>query len=424
VVGPSGSGKTRGLFLPNAAAATGSFVAADPKGELWAETSGRHARAWRFAPREPEASCGFNWIPLCRDAALARRLAAAAMQLEADPHEEQFWKLADLQLCAALFGHAAATAVPTPATAYALLEQGPSALVGHLAASPAPVARSCAALLAELKPETRAGIVLSVANKLAFLQDPTVRRFTSAQLGPPALDDLARQPTAAYWVLHERDVALLQPLASLFFTLLLEQLGRARGPVPVTLLLDEFANVGRLPEFPTTIAVARGRGLALALGVQALGQLEALYGRHGAETIRTNCATKVVLHGLDYDSAEAVSRALGERTVRQEFRSRQPREPLVTSYSYAEHQTPRRLLTADEVRRLGRDELLVLVSNLRPIRARRWFWAEPPQTAAAPRLGAARALVPPDPPLPPASPAARALAEKLRQLDEEDAAGP
>jgi len=75
-------------------------------------------------------------------------------------------------------------------------------------------------------------------------------------------------------------------------------------------VLDEFANIGRIPHFPSTIAVARGRKLCLVLGVQAFAQLDGLYGRSGAETIRTHCATKVVLHGLDYDSAEQISRAL------------------------------------------------------------------------------------------------------------------
>jgi type IV secretion system protein VirD4 len=279
--------------------------------------------------------------------------------------------------------------------------------------------RACAALLAELNPETRAGIVLSVANKLACLQDPAVRRFTSAELSPPDFARLQQSPIAVYWVLHEQDVALLQHLSALFFTLLLEQLGRSRGPVPVALFLDEFANLGPLPDFLTTIAVARGRGLALVLGVQSLAQLEGLYGRAGAATIRTNCATKVVLHGLDYESAEQVSRLLGERTIQQEFRSRRPEAPLVTSYTYAEHQTSRRLLTADEVRRLGRDETLVIVSNLRPIRAQRWFWSAVSKAAPTRALKGAQVLLPPVPssPLPPV-PFSR-LREQLQQLDQD-----
>ena len=42
-----------------------------------------------------------------------------------------------------------------------------------------------------------------------------------------------------------------------------------------TLSLDEFANIGRIPDFPTTQTVARGRNIQLVLGVQSLSQLEA-----------------------------------------------------------------------------------------------------------------------------------------------------
>ncbi len=337
IVGPSGTGKTRSLFLPNAAWAAGSFVATDPKGELWEHTSGLHPIAWRFAPREPEASCCCNWIPWCRDPRLANLLAAAVMQTEADRHEQQFWKLSDLQLCAAIFAHTAYQPIPTPASAYALLELGPQPLMRVLAPSPARTARTAARTMAGLKAETLAGIVLAVANKLAFLEDERVARVTSADTRALDFRLLLQRPVAAYWVLHEADVARLAGLSAVFFTLLLDQLTQERGSVPVTLLLDEFANIGHLPHFATTVTVARGRGIALVLGVQALSQLDGLYGREGADTIRTNCATKVILHGLDYPSAEQVSRLLGEWTVQQEYTSRRPEGLLVTSVSYSEH---------------------------------------------------------------------------------------
>jgi type IV secretory pathway TraG/TraD family ATPase VirD4 len=184
IVGPSGTGKTRSLFLPNAAWAVGSFVATDPKGELWEHTSGLHPIAWRFAPREPEASCCCNWIPWCRDPRLANLLAAAVMQTEADSHEQQYWQLSDLQLCAALFAHTAYQPIPTSAPAYALLELGPQPLMKVLAQSPARTARTAARTMAGLKEETLAGIVLAVTNKLAFLEDERVGRVTSADSRP------------------------------------------------------------------------------------------------------------------------------------------------------------------------------------------------------------------------------------------------
>ncbi len=250
-----------------------------------------------------------------------------------------------------------------------------------------------------MKDETQAGVVLSVSDKLAFLDDPVVRRFTSASLTPPNFGLLVQNPTqpiAVYWVVHERDAALLQPLSSVFFTLLLEHLGRMPGDPDsrVTLFLDEFANIGRIPDFTTTISVARGRGVQLVLGVQSLSQLEQLYGHAGAETIRTNCATKIVLHGLDYDSAEQISRALGEATIQQEVQTRTPQGWTTNAYSYAEQHIQRRLLTSDEVRRIAIDEALIVISNLRPIWTKRQVWRQPPRAARAEPLGPEQGMGP------------------------------
>ena len=74
-----------------------------------------------------------------------------------------------------------------------------------------------------------------------------------------------------YWQVHEQDVDLLKPLSSLFFTLLLHQLCHGEGelPAPLALLLDEFAQVGRIPKFPNTIAVAAAGERALEDSAEA-----------------------------------------------------------------------------------------------------------------------------------------------------------
>ncbi|MGH2363244.1 MAG: type IV secretory system conjugative DNA transfer family protein, partial [Chloroflexota bacterium] len=152
----------------------------------------------------------------------------------------------------------------------------------------------------------------------------------------------------------------MQPLTAVFFTLVMEHLGRvpAHPDARAALFLDEFANIGRIPDFPVTQSVARGRGMQLVLGVQSLSQLEALYGDAGAKTIRNNCGTKIVLHGLDEVSGAEVSRALGETTIQHEVQTRSPESWTTNAYTYAEQHVQRRLLTADEVRRIGIDEAI------------------------------------------------------------------
>ena len=312
----------------------------------------------------------------------------------------------------------------TPASIYELLKLPPLDFIACLQQSPVERARMCGQTLAGLRSETATGIVMSVSQKLAFLHDPAVRRFTSADLNPPDFRRLANpdRPVGVYWEVHEEDVDLLKPLSSLFFTLLLHQLCQGSEPlrVPLVLFLDEFAQVGRLPNFPHTIAVARGRGVSLVLGIQSLAQLDYLYGKAGGEIIRTNCGTKMVLPGLDQDTAEYISKALGETTVRQEYQSRRPEGWLVTSYSYGEHHTQRRLMTADEVRRIGDDEALVIVSNFRPMRVRRIHWDEPPNPARVGSLGPEHAMVVREPVMPPPPNDIEPLRRGLQQIEEEE----
>jgi type IV secretion system protein VirD4 len=59
--------------------------------------------------------------------------------------------------------------------------------------------------------------------------------------------------------------------------------------------------VGPIPDFDTLIALARGRGISIWLGLQSLAQLEGRYGKSAAQTILTNCGTKLALPGLDFE---------------------------------------------------------------------------------------------------------------------------
>ncbi len=231
------------------------------------------------------------------------------------------------------------------------------------------------------------------------MRDGKVARFTSARFEPPDFGELRRQSVAVYWCLREQDIARLRPLTSLFFAVLLEQVAGEEVPagiqgVPITMMLDEFANIGTIPDFPTTISLARGRGVAIWIGVQSLAQLEARYGRPNAQTIITNCATKIALHGLDVQTAEYVSRMLGDATVVVERESTTHAGVFDTVFSKSRSRTEHRrpLLTPDEVMRIGEDEAIIRTGNRRPMRLAKGYYDEPPRTASAGSLGAAKGL--------------------------------
>jgi type IV secretion system protein VirD4 len=396
IIGGSGTGKSRSYVFTTAAfSGETSLVVTDPKGELWRYTSGRRPSAIRFAPAEPHASACLNWVPLCRDARIAELCARSIVESGSTGREEQVWLTLEVALLAALFAHAATLPVPTPVTAYRLFTAQPQEVwIKQLLDSQSPIAREQANVFLQTQERMRGSIVPVLAARLQWLRDDAVARFTSASVAAPDFGVLRRQPMSLYWCLREQDIARLRGLTSLFYSLLLEQIAGEEIPedeasVPIVCLLDEFANIGVIPSFDTTISLARGRGIGLWLGIQSLSQLEARYGKANAQTILTNCATKIALHGLDTTTARYFSETLGEGTVAAVRKARQKRSAFLpaTSTTLTEHEHGRPLLTADEVRRLGRDQAIAVVSNLRPLLLPKYFYDLPSQEAASPDSG-------------------------------------
>src|SRR5262249_14678956 len=137
-------------------------------------------------------------------------------------------------------------------------------------------------------------------------------------------------------------------------------------------------------------SLARGRGVSIWLGVQSLGQLEARYGKANAQTILSNCSTKIALSGLDFESADYISKSLGERTVSQPRVTRHG--ILRTTYSRVTEHHSRKLLTRAEVRRIGRHQAIVISGNRRPMMIQKIFYDEPCSTASSSALGQPRAV--------------------------------
>ncbi len=400
IVGGSGTGKSFGFFLPNMANSQKiSCIVTDPKSEIWRYTSGKHPHPSRYAPNEPEASCCFNWIPLCRDARMASLCARAIVEAGATERQEAPWPDLETAFLAALFSHTSVLSIPTPLTAYHLLTRcEPKKLMEMFLMSSSTVAREQAVIFEQTHERMRGSITPVLAAKLQWLRDPDVARFSSASEAAPDFGRLRILPEALYWCVREQDIALLRPLSALFFTVLLEQIAaekvRSANSVPVHLYFDEFANIGILPHYETTISLARGRGLSIWHGIQSMAQLESCYGKANAQTILTNCSTKIALSGLDVETADYFSRTLGEETMQIPKRTWQKKRFALISMNTSDttHEHARRLLTPDEVRRIGSDKAIVIVGNRRPMLLERIKYIDPPKTAKTTSLGPACTL--------------------------------
>ena len=127
-------------------------------------------------------------------------------------------------------------------------------------------------------------------------------------------------------------------------------------------MLDEFGLLGHFEVFAEAMSHMAGFGLRACLAVQSFKQIYEAYGRH--ETITSNCDTTVRFTPNNIETAEEISRQLGQTSVRHQHRTQADR-----GGSVSEPEVGRPLMTPDEVRRMSTKEVLIFARGQRPIRA-------------------------------------------------------
>ena len=144
--------------------------------------------------------------------------------------------------------------------------------------------------------------------------------------------------------------------------------GRRKVKAPVLLVLDEFVRMGRMEQIMNIANVAAGAGIEALFVTQDMGQVENAYGRNDAHSIFGSCITKRIFNLNDVETAEWAARHFGEATVY----SQQIREGKTAAdgrdFSYSEQS--QKLMTADQVMGMKANELLLLVGNRGPLRAK------------------------------------------------------
>ena len=150
-------------------------------------------------------------------------------------------------------------------------------------------------------------------------------------------------------------------------------------PTPVHFVLDEFANIGKVPDFEKVISTARSRNVSFSIILQSQGQLERAYEREGAKTILDCCDTMVFLGGKSTETNETISKMVGKQTVKvQTVNDSRGANPSTTrNYNVVE----RDLMTPDEVGRLPRDTAIVLISGAYPLKGPKYRIEEHPRYA-------------------------------------------
>lgn len=170
------------------------------------------------------------------------------------------------------------------------------------------------------------------------------------------------KPTALFMITPDYDPSL-HIIASLYVKQLYTELSRAASNTrsgkcirEVIFILDEFGNMPVIDNMGNMITVCLGRNIRFNLVVQAYSQLERNYEKDW-ETIDGNCANTIYILTTNYDTAEKISKKLGEKTVSSTSRSG---STLSIDKSKTEGVEGRNLLTANELMQLKEGEMVVV----------------------------------------------------------------
>jgi type IV secretion system protein VirD4 len=134
------------------------------------------------------------------------------------------------------------------------------------------------------------------------------------------LERIGDRKTALFIVISDNDDTY-SFLASMVFTQLFNSLCEradnkygGRLPVHVRCLIDEAANIGKIPKLERLMATIRSREISACLVLQAQSQIKSMY-KDDAETIRGNCDSILFLGGSERTTLEELSKLLGRETI-------------------------------------------------------------------------------------------------------------
>ena len=136
----------------------------------------------------------------------------------------------------------------------------------------------------------------------------------------------------------------------------------SRLPYHVRFLLDEFANIGKIPEFPQKISTCRKYNISTTIVLQSIAQIKMLY-KDDFETIIGNCDTAICLGTNEQTTADYFSKKLGNGTIRVKSSSKSVGK---SGVNINIGKSKRELMQPDEIMTMPFDECIVMMNHISP----------------------------------------------------------
>ena len=392
----SGSGKSASYVIPNACQLLGSYVFTDPKGELYDKTAGYlKEKGYKIKVLNlvrPQKSDGYNPLIHIRNEIDVDVIANTIVkgQGESLKSSDPYWDDMAEMLLKALIYYLISARPPEEQNLASCAELvraannngGENLLTSLMNQLPFDHPARMNYKSIEIAPEKTYGSILSsLQSKLGKFDSKEIAELTSTNT--INFEDIGREKTAVY-VISSDTHAAYDFLLTIFFSQMIQQLydfaDESGGalPMPTFFILDEFANIGKIPDFDKKISTSRSRKISFSVILQNLDQLEAVY-KEQHETIMGNCDTHVFLGSNSQKTVEYFSKALGEKTILRESESiNKDRNDWKQGKSVSDQVMGRALLTPDELRRLDVDQCIIYEKGLKPIKAMKYYYYKYP----------------------------------------------
>ena len=411
VIGGSGSGKTRFFVKPSLLQMHSSYVVTDPKGQLLRETGKllAHGGPKRDENGKPvrdkhgkvvyepyrikvlntiNFSKSMKYNPLAyvrseKDILKLVNVIIANTKGDGEKSSEDFWIKAERLLYCALIGYIWYEAEPEEKNIITLLE-----LINACEAreddetykSPVDILFD---ELAQAQPEhfavkqyvkfkmaagkTLKSILVSCGARLSPFDIKELRDImTEDEL---ELDTMGDRKTALFLIMSDTDTTfnfVIAMLQSQLFNLLCDKADdfyNGRLPVHVRCLLDEFANIGQIPNFDKLIATIRSREISASIILQSQSQLKTIY-KDAADTIVGNCDVTLFLGGKEKSTLKEISELLGKETI--DSLSQSENRGAQTSHGLSYQKLGKELMTQDEIAVMDGGKCILQLRGVRP----------------------------------------------------------
>lgn len=371
IFGATGSKKTRLFCMPliNIFAKAGeSFIVTDPKGELYAKTSGLvQSKGYKtIVLNFRDIGKGDMWNPLAlpyelyhsNDKEIGISMLNDFVSTIAEPQKKNthdiFW--------------------PEIASSYALANL---LLLMECAAEEevniASLARLCASdcekPLIALSKQMRDDSIAAMNYKGVFVGAEKTKQsvyitlygmlriFNTQQhltkmLSGNTIDirNIGREKTAVYIIVPDEKTTyhfLVTTFIKQAYEILIAEAQKEKAlklPVRVNFVLDEFCNLPKIPDMPSMISAARSRNMRYYLVAQSMHQLKGKYGED-AETIKGNCDNWVFLTSKELTLLNEISDLCGS--------------------VYAADRRQRKLISVSELQRFDKEKGEALIMHAR-----------------------------------------------------------